>query len=113
MFKRLSKKAQTTAEYAILIALVVGAVIAMQIYVRRSLQSKIRDAADFTVNVSAANASFNFTSRGQYEPYYYNSTSSTTQRQTLTENMETSGRLTRGTNLTANVTRNQTTGWYN
>jgi hypothetical protein len=43
MFK--NKKAQNTAEYAILIALVVGGVIAMQTYAQRTFQGRLRDAA--------------------------------------------------------------------
>ncbi|RJO65042.1 MAG: hypothetical protein C4540_02275 [Candidatus Omnitrophota bacterium] len=111
MLKRLSKRAQTTAEYAILIALVVGAVIAMQIYVRRSLQGKIKDATDLPLNLTGTGynaTSFNTT---QYEPYYFNSTAVTNQRQTLTEQMQTGGGVVRGTNATSTVARNQTVGW--
>lgn len=111
MLKRLSKRAQTTAEYAILIALVVGAVIAMQIYVRRSLQGKIKDATDLPLNLTGTGlnaTSFNTT---QYEPYYFNSTATTTQTQTLGEQMQTGGGITRSTNASSTVNRNQTTGW--
>jgi hypothetical protein len=41
-----SKKAQNTAEYAILIALVIGVFSAMQLYVRRGLQARIKGGAD-------------------------------------------------------------------
>jgi len=41
-----SKKAQNTAEYAILIALVIGVFSAMQIYVRRGLQARVKGGAD-------------------------------------------------------------------
>src|SRR6185436_9453725 len=49
MFKKLmkNKKAQQTAEYALLIALVVAAIIAMQTYAQRTLQAKIRDAGHY------------------------------------------------------------------
>ena len=40
-------KAQSTAEYAIVIGLVIAAAIAMQVYVRRGLQAKVKDAADY------------------------------------------------------------------
>ncbi len=53
MFK-LSKKAQSTAEYAILIAIVVGALVGMQIYVRRGLQGRIADVVDQGAAMSAA-----------------------------------------------------------
>jgi hypothetical protein len=39
------RKAQSTAEYAILIALVVAAAVGIQNTVRRAIQSRIRDAA--------------------------------------------------------------------
>ena len=70
MFK--NKKAQNTAEYAILIALVVGGVIAMQTYAQRTFQGRLRDAAvslrDQTKGISpGANAD-----TLQYEPYYTN-----------------------------------------
>ena len=41
----LIKKAQNTAEYAILIVLVVGAVIAMQTYVKRGWQGRVKDSS--------------------------------------------------------------------
>lgn len=41
----LIKKAQNTAEYAILIALVVGAAIGMQTYVKRGLQGRVKDSS--------------------------------------------------------------------
>jgi len=40
------KKAQATAEYAILFALVVAAAMGVQSYVKRSLQARIYDAAN-------------------------------------------------------------------
>jgi len=42
MLKKSKNKGQNTAEYAILIALVVGAVIAMQTYAQRGLQARTR-----------------------------------------------------------------------
>lgn len=42
----LGKKGQNTAEYAILIGLVVAAALAMQTYVKRGLQGRVHDASD-------------------------------------------------------------------
>lgn len=42
-----NKRGQNTAEYALLIALVVGGVIAMQTYAQRALQARVRDASVF------------------------------------------------------------------
>jgi hypothetical protein len=70
-----NKKAQNTAEYAILIALVVGGVIAMQTYAQRTLQGRLRDASvafrDQTANIDGNNSAKTL----QYEPYYTNSSS--------------------------------------
>jgi uncharacterized protein (UPF0333 family) len=67
MFKKLirNKKAQQTAEYALLIALVVAAVIAMQTYAQRTIQGRIRDASQYLATQTSALGSTN-----QYEPYY-------------------------------------------
>jgi len=66
------REAQSTAEYAILISVIVGAALAMQVYIKRSLQAKIHDAGVVLTDVSA-----DVTGDGvilgttkQYEPYY-------------------------------------------
>lgn len=67
MFKKLmkNKKAQNTAEYAILISLVVAGIIAMQTYAQRALQARVRDAGTYLkTETSALGATV------QYEPYY-------------------------------------------
>lgn len=47
MFMRMfNKKAQTTAEYAVLLGLVIAAVVAMQVYVKRGFQGKIKEETD-------------------------------------------------------------------
>ena len=70
MFKKLLrvKKAQSTAEYALLIALVVAAVIAMQTYAQRAIQGRIRDASQYLTGQTSALGATN-----QYEPYYLRS----------------------------------------
>lgn len=66
-----NKKGQNTAEYAILIALVVAAAVAMQTYVKRSMQGGIKFAVD---KVKKSD-----TRTGQYEPYYLESKYDVTQ----------------------------------
>ena len=44
MLKKL--KGQSTLEYALIIAVVVGALLAMDIYVKRGVQGKLRQATD-------------------------------------------------------------------
>lgn len=70
MYKKLimNKKAQNTAEYAILIALVIAGIIAMQTYAQRALQGTVRDGARYMTNETS-----NIGSTYQYEPYYLNS----------------------------------------
>lgn len=70
MFKTLlkNKKAQNTAEYALLIALVVAGVIAMQTYAQRALQARVRDAATYLTNQTS-----DIGTTKQYEPYYLQS----------------------------------------
>ena len=74
MFRNLSQrtKGQNTAEYALLIALVVAGVIAMQTYTQRSLQAKMRDAGQYLTK-GADTAIPGVAATDQYEPYYQNS----------------------------------------
>jgi len=47
MFIRLNhNKGQSTLEYAVLIAIIVGALVAMQVYIKRGLQGRWRQATD-------------------------------------------------------------------
>jgi len=63
-----NRKAQNTAEYALLIALVVAGVIAMQTYAQRAMQARIHDASIYmqTTTGQIGNST-------QYEPYYMQS----------------------------------------
>ena len=68
MFKKLikNKKAQNTAEYAILISLVVAGIIAMQTYAQRALQARVRDSVQHLKVQTATLPGGTL----QYEPYY-------------------------------------------
>ena len=70
MFRKLikNKKAQNTAEYAILISLVVAGIIAMQTYAQRALQARVRDAGVYLKNNTRT-----LGNTVQYEPYYLES----------------------------------------
>ena len=47
MFKLMySKKAQSSLEFCILIVIIIGALIAMQVYIKRAIQGRLRLAAD-------------------------------------------------------------------
>ena len=86
-----NKKAQNTAEYAILIALVIGAVVAMQTYAQRALQGRIRDASIYMKDKTSE-----LGSTGQYEPYYSCSTSASKRDTSETFHQH-------GSNMTMNV----------
>ena len=62
-----NRKAQNTAEYALLIALVVAGVIAMQTYAQRALQARIHDVSQYMASNTGVDGIGNST---QYEPYY-------------------------------------------
>ena len=59
------RKAQSTAEYAIVIGLVIAAAVAMQVYVKRGIQGKMKDAVDYNDPSSAG-----MFSTQQFEPDY-------------------------------------------
>ncbi len=63
-----SRSGQSTAEYAILIGLVVAGVIAMQTYAQRSLQARMHDASKYLASQTNA-----IGTNTQYEPYYLKS----------------------------------------
>jgi len=46
MINKRAKKAQVALEYAVLIAIAVAAIIAMKIYMTRSVQGRLRESAD-------------------------------------------------------------------
>jgi Flp pilus assembly pilin Flp len=111
MFRRLGKKAQTTAEYAILVALVVGAVVTMQVYIKRGLQGRIRDVVDHAgTSGEIAGSSFSF-SGNQYEPYYTSSNVTTSQDTGETKTLQTGGAFATTSNANVTANRTQQTGW--
>ncbi len=46
MFIHLNKKGQNTLEYAVVIAVIVAALIAMSSYIKRGVQGKLRDSSN-------------------------------------------------------------------
>jgi len=87
---KLNKKGQSIMEYAILVSLVIAALTGMQLYVRRGLQARIKDASDNLPNyVQTEGAGLDAGTifkegHTQYEPYYrgYSETESATTRGT-------------------------------
>lgn len=66
---RRKKTGQSTAEYAIVIGLVIAAAVAMQVYVKRGIQGKMKDAADYTDPSAKGKYGVSGT-LDQYEPDY-------------------------------------------
>jgi len=86
MFIRLNRRtAQSTGEYAILIGLVIAAVVAMQVYVKRGLQGQLKDAMD----TFSTTANFTSSPTKQYEPYYLASNFEVTRDSKVAETLGT------------------------
>jgi hypothetical protein len=105
MFLILRKKAQSTAEYAILIGLVVAAITAMQIFIRAGLQKQVKLAVDDLGNTGidrgAPDMNFGLTAAN----------STTNQNITDKESLVTGGGVTRNTNGNVSSNRNETVAW--
>lgn len=66
MLRRLSNhRGQNAAEYVIVFALIIAAAVAMQTYIKRGLQGRMKDATD-----KAAKDTPELGTTTQYEPYY-------------------------------------------
>jgi Flp pilus assembly pilin Flp len=92
-FNRKSR-AQSTAEYAILIGLVIAAAVAMQVYVKRTLQGRMRGAVHYLANYTAACAEGRGITMGnstQYEPYYLSSDFEVTRGQNAQQGLTAGG----------------------
>ncbi len=75
------KKAQSTAEYAILFSVVLAALAGMQVYMKRSFNAKLKDSADLLTKVTGSVGGVQLGTTNQYEPYYTNQHINTTYTQ--------------------------------
>jgi Flp pilus assembly pilin Flp len=102
--KKRFRKAQSTVEYGILIGVIVAAAVAMQTYIKRSIQAKHKDAADMLTSVGGQ-VTFNnpvgdditvdMATTPQYEPYYLRQHQQQTVNQdSLSKHVEAGGRAT-------------------
>lgn len=96
MFKWIrNKKAQNTAEYAIVIGLVVAVAIGMQTYIKRGLQGRIADAVNH-VGAGADVGGTDLTFSGQqFEPTFRDSSYDTTTDASETMNTALGGAVTK------------------
>ena len=96
------RRGQSTAEYAVVLGVVLAALVAMQIYVKRGAQARIKLGVDEFTKAGAAQRSWitnaaNLTSGdvvltnraqtadGQYEPYYAESNYAVSRQSTVDE----------------------------
>jgi len=80
-----TSRGQSTAEYVILVSIVIASAVAMQTYVKRGLQGKVKDVTD-NVGFGLKDAGFGALT-SQYEPYYASSDFVVTQGQTTKTNV--------------------------
>ena len=91
----LNRKGQNIAEYSILIALVVAAAVAMQVYVRRGIQGRIADAVDHAPDTEVVGGEgISFTTK-QYEPYYLDSSADISSKRDYQEKVAERGDVSR------------------
>lgn len=110
MFMRKNRRAQVTAEYAVLIAIAVGAVVAMQTYAKRSIQGKIKDSLNIDVgSYSVGGSSFSF-SGNQFEPSEDNDVYQYSRQQAKGDSVQSltnTGNFTKGATSQVNIFENQ------
>ena len=109
------KQGQSTAEYAVLIAIVIAAAVGMQTYVKRGLQAKYKDASDTltsAIPVAGSTTDFALSQLRQYEPYYARSNFDVSQDQAREEQFEVGGAsgIVKRRNITETTTRKKATG---
>jgi len=107
-------RGQTTAEYAIVFGVVVAALVAMQIYVKRGVNARLKDASDSAMGAmwTTLKKTTNLNPNDmQYEPYYTSSSYTVEQTTGRDEFVRTGGGVEKANILeTANRTGHQTTG---
>lgn len=109
MFVYLNKKAQSTAEYVVVLGLIVAAVVAMQTYIKRGLQGRMRNAVDYTDQGGQAADVVQFTGE-QYEPYYLTSNFDNARNSDDTEDVQAGGAIGRNSVEASRRSGQQTIG---
>lgn len=107
----LNRKGQNTAEYAVLIAVVIGAIVAMQLYVKRGLQAKVKDVTDNVGQGLVGQVPGLAAVTSQYEPYYNTSNYDVASNQKVQEKYQAGGTVDRTSVAEETIrTGNSTTG---
>lgn len=96
----LNRRGQSTAEYAIVISVVIAAVVGMQLYVKRGLQGKTKQVMDHFTRLNEGTNGTNLLSTGgntftQYEPYYQDQDYVVGQNSTSQEEYQLGGSVNR------------------
>ncbi len=87
-------RGQSTAEYAIVFAVVLAALVGMQIYVKRGMNARLKDASDSSVDALWTKLGKTGTpaaTDAQYEPYYASSDYDINQKASHREKVEEGG----------------------
>jgi len=82
-----AKRAQSMAEYSVCLALVLAALLGMQLYVKRGLQGRYKELVDHAAKQAA--------SPKQYEPYYVQDKFKVRQSKITNESINYEGQTTR------------------
>lgn len=105
-----NKRGQSTLEYAIIIAVVVGALLAIQVYVKRGVQGRFKQAADdIGEQFSAGHGTYNTTTKS-----YTSSNESTvpvTQENEIMSKTTSNVVQEQNVNTSANVQTYNAEGW--
>ncbi len=101
-------RGQSTAEYAILIAIVIAGIVGMQGYGKRGLQARYKVASDRFTAGTAGQAVGGVAIQhtvDQYEPYYADQNVGTSQDRTQTEEFTANGTIVRNVGEGQDVTK--------
>ncbi len=81
MLRKNASKGQSTLEYAVLIVVIIAALIAMQVYLKRGIQGRMRESSDQI----GEQFSPGYTTSNRIKATYSNSTETTDQWATTTQ----------------------------
>ena len=88
-------RAQSVAEYSVCLALVLAALLGMQLYAKRGLQGRYKELVDHAVKQASSAAELTTTSPKQYEPYYVKDQFTVRQSKQVNETVKTEGQVQR------------------
>lgn len=91
-----NRRGQNIAEYAILISLVIAAAVAMQTYVKRGLQARVKKAVDHVGQAGSVGGTALSFDGNQYEPEYLKSESTQSSNKDISnEHISQNGQISR------------------